>query len=150
MEGHRHRSTRRRRARRLRMVLGPSTSFCSQLLYNVSCFTTSIALQNCLCSPDYRPLLYGVETHTKRPDPQRSKLISQKLLTRSFCKSQLPHTSVNLFFTLVILKDKLTTLCGNQPLQKSFISTFCETKIASPSSQNSVPPEPTAVKIAFP
>ena len=106
------------RARRLRMVLGPSTSFCSQLLYNVSCFTTSIALQNCLCSPDYRPLLYGVETHTKRPDPQRSKLIAQKLLIMSFCKSQLPHTSVNLFCISVILKDKLTELTFAKQLHK--------------------------------
>ena len=40
-------------------------------------------------------------------------LISQKVFIKSFCKSQFPHKSVNLFFILVIIKDKLTNLCGN-------------------------------------
>ena len=31
---------------------------------------------------------------------------------KSFCKSQFPHKSVNLFFTLLIVKDKLTDLWG--------------------------------------
>ena len=29
---------------------------------------------------------------------------------RSFCKSQFPHKAVNVFFILVIVKDKLTDL----------------------------------------
>ena len=43
-----------------------------------------------------------------------------------FCKSQFPHKSVNLFFILVIIKDKLTDLCGNLLLRKDFINTFWE------------------------
>ena len=39
--------------------------------------------------------------------------ISHKVLIKSFCKSQFPHKSVNLFFILIIIKDKLTNLCGN-------------------------------------
>jgi hypothetical protein len=40
-------------------------------------------------------------------------LISQTVLIKSFCKSQFLHKSVNLFFILVIMKDKLKDLCGN-------------------------------------
>jgi len=39
-----------------------------------------------------------------------ASLISQKVFLKSFCKSQFPHKSVNLFFILVIVKDKLTDL----------------------------------------
>ena len=41
-----------------------------------------------------------------------SALISQKVFIKSLCKSQFPRKSVNLFFILVIVKDKLTGLCG--------------------------------------
>ena len=40
-------------------------------------------------------------------------LISQKVFITSLCKSQFPHKSVNLFFILVIVKDRLTDLSGN-------------------------------------
>ena len=36
------------------------------------------------------------------------KFISQKVYVKSFCRSQFPHKSVNLSFTSVIVKDKLT------------------------------------------
>ena len=36
----------------------------------------------------------------------RYKLISHKVFLKSFCKSQFPHKSVNLFFILVIVMDK--------------------------------------------
>jgi len=41
-----------------------------------------------------------------------------------FCKSQFPHTFVNSFFMLVIVKDKLTNLCGNWLLQNDFVNTL--------------------------
>ena len=41
-----------------------------------------------------------------------SDLISHKVFLKSFCKSQFPHKSVNLFFILVIMKDELTDLWG--------------------------------------
>ena len=44
---------------------------------------------------------------------------------KSFCKSQFPHKSVNVFFVLVIIKDKLTTCCVNTS-QDDFSSTFSE------------------------
>ena len=34
-------------------------------------------------------------------------------LTKSFCKSQFPHKSVNLSFIIADINDKLTNLCGN-------------------------------------
>ena len=40
-------------------------------------------------------------------------LISQKVCITSLCKCQFPHEFVNVFFTLAIIKDKLTDLCGN-------------------------------------
>jgi len=39
--------------------------------------------------------------------------ISHKVFSKSFCKSQFPHKSINLFFILVIVKGKLTYLWGN-------------------------------------
>ena len=39
--------------------------------------------------------------------------ISHKVFLRSFRRSQLPHKSVNLFFTITNVKYKLTDLCGN-------------------------------------
>ena len=39
--------------------------------------------------------------------------ISHKAFLKSFCKSQCPHQSVNLFFILVIVKDQLTDSWGS-------------------------------------
>jgi len=50
-------------------------------------------------------------------------LISHKVFVKSFCKSQFPHKFVN-FFILVIMKDKVTDLCGNKLLQNDF-ETLC-------------------------
>jgi len=46
--------------------------------------------------------------------------ISHKVFLRAFCKSRLTHKSVNVFFILVIVKNKLTDLCGNRLLQDDF------------------------------
>ena len=47
------------------------------------------------------------------PYSHDSGFISQRVFIKSFCKSPFPHKSVNLFFILVTIKDKLTNLCGN-------------------------------------
>ena len=44
----------------------------------------------------------------------------------SFCKSQFPHNSIDLFFMLVIVKDKLKDLWGNWLLQNEPWNTSCE------------------------
>ena len=54
------------------------------------------------------------------------ELIRHKVFIKSFCKSQFPHKSVDLSFILVIIQDKLTSLCGNRLLQNNFINTCCE------------------------
>ena len=42
---------------------------------------------------------------------KRNTLLSaQKVFLKSFCKSRLPNKFVNLFFMLVMVKDKLTDL----------------------------------------
>jgi len=42
-----------------------------------------------------------------------TNLISHKEFLQSFCRSQLPHKSVNLSFTITNINNKLTDLCGN-------------------------------------
>jgi len=42
----------------------------------------------------------------------RSVLIAHKVFLKSFCKSQFPQKSVNLFLMLVIVKNKSTNLWG--------------------------------------
>ena len=54
------------------------------------------------------------------------KLSHIKCFEQPFCKSQFPRKSVNLFFMLVMMKDKLTDLCGNRLLQSDYVNTFCE------------------------
>ena len=46
-------------------------------------------------------------------DPIVYELISQDVFITSFCESQFPHKFVNLFFVLVMIKDKLMDFCGN-------------------------------------
>ena len=41
------------------------------------------------------------------------KCVSQKVLTKSFRKSQFPHKSVNVPFIITDINNKLTDLCGN-------------------------------------
>ena len=53
-------------------------------------------------------------------------LISQQVFVKSFCKSQFPNKSVNLFFILVTIKESLTDLWGSRLLQNEFINTICE------------------------
>jgi len=42
----------------------------------------------------------------------KSKLFLHKRFLESFCESQFPHESVNLFFILVIVKDRLMDMWG--------------------------------------
>ena len=67
---------------------------------------------------------------TCRTRAHRSGL--KKDFTKSFCKSKFSHKSVNVLFIFVIVKDKLTNLCGNRLLQNDFIDTFCEMKSRCP------------------
>jgi len=43
--------------------------------------------------------------------PGASNVISHTVFLKSFCRSQLPHKSVNLSFTITNIKNKLTDLC---------------------------------------
>ena len=53
-------------------------------------------------------------------------LLSHHGVLKSFCKSQLPHKSVNSLVILVTVKDKLTDLWGSWPLPNDFENTLCE------------------------
>ena len=54
-----------------------------------------------------------------------SDFITHKVFLKSFCRSQLLHTSVSLSFAITNMKDKLAYLCGNRLLQNNFMNTFC-------------------------
>ena len=60
---------------------------------------------------------------------RRQDFISHKMSVKSFCKSQFPHKFVILFFILVIMKDTLTNLSGNEVLRNDNINYLCEMKV---------------------
>ena len=53
--------------------------------------------------------LHGAKHTVSIPPPS---FISPEVFVKSCCKSQLQHKSVNLFFKLVIIKNKLTNFCA--------------------------------------
>ena len=53
-----------------------------------------------------------------------AQLYLTKLFLKSFCRSQLPHKSVNLSFTVTYVKNKLTDLYGNWLLPNDFKNTW--------------------------
>ena len=70
------------------------------------------------------------ETELGPPVGPQLELISQKVFMKSFCRSQLPHKSVNLSFTITDTKNQLTDLYGNRRLQDDFQNTLREIKPA--------------------
>ena len=52
-------------------------------------------------------------------------IISQKVFTKSFCKGQFPHKSVNLTFIITNIKNKSTDLSGNWLLQNDLENDEC-------------------------
>ena len=61
----------------------------------------------------------GREAHMPAAD-----IVSHKVFSMSFCKSQFPHKPVNPFFTLVIVKDTLTDLWRSRHLQNEIENTL--------------------------
>ena len=59
------------------------------------------------------------------------ELISRKVFSQSVCKSQLPHKSANLSFTVTNIKNKLTGLCENGHLQNDLKNTLFEVRTSS-------------------
>ena len=57
------------------------------------------------------------ETRPVRPHSPctylRMFFVSHRVISKSFCRSQFPHKSVNSSFTITDIKNKLTDLCGN-------------------------------------
>ena len=60
------------------------------------------------------------------------ELISQKVFIKSFCKSQFPHKSINLFFIITNIKNELTGLRGGWLMQNDFINTFSAINLRRP------------------
>ena len=55
--------------------------------------------------------------------------ISHTVFLKSFRKSQFPQKSVDLFFILVIAKDRLPDLWVSRLLQNNFMNSFCEMNV---------------------
>ena len=53
----------------------------------------------------------------KTPSQERRDFISYILFWKAFCRTQLPHKSVNLSFTINNIKNRFTDFCGNRMLQ---------------------------------
>ena len=68
----------------------------------------------------------GVDTRQPSLSVGSNKLISHNYFSRSFCKSQSPQECIDLYYLLVIAKDKLTDLGGGRLLLNDFQNTFCE------------------------
>ena len=58
-------------------------------------------------------------------------LISRKVFSKSFCKSQHTYESINLSFTITCEKNKLTGVYLNWLLQNDFKNALCETRSCS-------------------
>ena len=77
------------------------------------CLCVGIMADNLLLLPcaSAAPCRIARDQHRSVSRTQPGKLlralIAHKVFLRSFCKSQLPHISVNVFFKLVIVKDTL-------------------------------------------
>jgi len=56
-------------------------------------------------------------------------IISHKVFLKSFRRTQVPHKSVNLSFSVTNTENKLTDLCGNRLLQIDFNNTSGEIRL---------------------
>ena len=74
--------------------------------------------------------------HTLSALPYRSsrtcayKVYFTQSVYKAFFRSQLPHRSVNLLFTITNIKHKLTDLCGNLLVQNDFKNILCGIEVA--------------------
>ena len=68
----------------------------------------------------------GGTVKVRRPYMKTSILISHNAFLKSFCRSQLPHTSVILSFAITTIKIQLTDLCRNWLLRNDLENTLCE------------------------
>ena len=57
------------------------------------------------------------------------EIISHKAFLKSFRRSQLPHKSVNVSFTITDIKNQMTDMWANGLLQNDLINTFCNLRV---------------------
>ena len=60
-----------------------------------------------------RRMSVRIDASRDAPSPYLNGFISDKVFSKSYCRSQLPHKSVHLSFSNADIKNKLTDLCGN-------------------------------------
>ena len=76
--------------------------------------------------PPPPPLLESQIPSRTRKSQCTHTLVSHTVFLNSFCGSHLPHKCVDWSFTITEIKNKLTDLCGNLPLQNDFKTALCE------------------------
>jgi len=69
-------------------------------------------------------LTFDEKVVTHRVHERNYIFILQRVSMKSFGKDQFPHKSIDLFFILVMIKNKLMDFCGNFLLQNDFLITF--------------------------
>ena len=105
----------------------------TQLLYIVYCRLLGPVVHSFRALSGH--LTFTVRRHKFNKDslplnmkPWALNLTSHKVFWKSFCRSRLPHKSINLSFTITNenIENKLTDLCANWLVQNVFQKTLCE------------------------
>ena len=117
-----------------RKVLGASVSLDRSKFF--LCTDTLQRFQNAH-GITFRPHLFSSSLarsrQRRRPHPGKScaRFYLIESAHKSFCKNQFPHKSVKLSFIVTNLKDRLTDLCWNCPVQDDLFNTFWETRFSN-------------------
>ena len=64
-------------------------------------------------TPNHEPSVTNTKIKRWTQETLLDALAKSSHTFKSFCRSQLPHNSVNLSLTMTIMRNKLTNLCGN-------------------------------------
>jgi len=59
-----------------------------------------------------------------------TEVVSNNVFLKSIGRSQLPHKSVNVSFTITHKKNTLTNSCGNRLSKNDFRNTVCEIRVS--------------------
>ena len=97
---------------------------------------------DCLFSEGSDPVRDGVNQHFSSDRPANAREERRRLLPsdaqqvylnqnvlKSFCRSQLPHKSINFPFTITNIKNMMKDLCGDRLLKNDLKKTLCEIKV---------------------
>ena len=88
----------------------------------------------------------STSTTSQSGNSSSCRFISHRVFLKSFCKGQHPHQSVDTFFILAMMQDKLTDLWGNRLLQNASFDLDDFTKWEFIFMQVPAPPYPLSIE----